>query len=196
MQISSNLKTLIEAGYTQYCRKIKYLVGKRINTNSVEILEDYIKEQRSYVESYCAKHNIDLVNIITSNADDKATLGLSLIENEIMTMIGTKSKYDSELKPLNIKTERILNGVQNAGWLALFNSPNNLAWFVKRTDKIIECLDSNNKWYDFIIQTVETIKGNWIDPQSVKPNLDDYWQLMDLEVPDEVKDLVLFHSGN
>ena len=66
-----------------------------------------------------------------------------------------------------------------------------MAWFVKRTDKVIENLDSDNKWYDFIVRTVETIKANWIDPQSVKPNLDDYWQLMDLEVPDEVKDLIV-----
>ncbi len=91
---------------------------------------------------------------------------------------------------------RITNGIEDCPWLALLNSPNNLAWFVKRTDKVVECLDSNNKWYDYVVQTIENIKDNWIDPQSVKPDLDDYWQLMDLAVPDEVKDLILKSSGN
>ena len=141
-----------------------------------------------------------------NEVEAKQSIALNIIENDIMTALGSKSRYDDEIKllyavaptgqQLGIKPIRITNGIENAGWLALFNSPNNLAWFVKRTDKVIEYLDSNNKWYDFIVQTVDNIKANWIDPQSVKPNLDDYWQLMDLAVPDEVKDLIVKQSGN
>lgn len=126
-----------------------------------------------------------------NDVEVKQKVALTIIENDIMTALGSKSKYDDELKHLGIKTIRITNGIEDCPWLTLFNSPNNLQWFVKRTDKVVENLDSNNKWYDFIVQTIETIKYNWIDPQSVKPNLDDYWQLMDLEVPEEVKDLVV-----
>ncbi len=197
MEISNNIFELIEAGYKQHCEVISALVYERLNVPADEIFSRLFREHRGVVDTYCDKKSIDLASVLeANNIEVKQNIGLSIIENDIMTTLSSKSKYDDELKQLGIKTIRITNGIENAGWLALFNSPNNLAWFVKRTDKVIECLDSNNKWYDFIVQTIETIKANWIDPQSVKPNLDDYWQLMDLEVPDEVKDLVLFHSGN
>ena len=197
MNISNNILELIKAGYKQHCDGISALVDERLNVPANEIFSRLFKEHRGVVNTYCDKYGIDLASVLEANdVEVKQSIALNIVENDIMYALGSKSKYDSEIKQLGIKTIRITNGIENCPWLALFNSPNNLAWFVKRTDKVIECLDSNNKWYDFIVQTVETIKDNWIDPQSVKPSLDDYWQLMDLEVPDEVKDLVLFHSGN
>ena len=207
MEISNNILELIEAGYKQHCEGITKLVEERLNVPAVEIFSRLFKEHRGVVNAYCDKYNIDLASVLEANdMEVKQKVALSIIENDIMTALGSKSRYDDEIKllyavaptgqQLGIKPIRITNGIENAPWLALFNSPNNLAWFVKRTDKVIECLDPNNKWYDFIVQTVETIKDNWIDPQSVKPNLDDYWQLIDLEVPDEVKALVVKSSGN
>ena len=192
MEISNNILELIEAGYKQHCDSISLLVYERLNVPADEIFSRLFKEHRGVVNAYCDKYGIDLASVLEANdVEVKQSIALNIISNDIMTMLGTKSKYDDELRDLGIKTIRITNGIEECPWLALFNSPNNLAWFVKRTDKVIECLDPNNKWYDFIVQTVETIKANWIDPQSVKPNLDDYWQLMDLEVPDEVKDLIV-----
>lgn len=206
MEISNNILELIEAGYKQHCDGITKLVEERLNVPAVDIFSRLFKEHRGVVNAYCDKYNIDLASVLEANdIEVKQRVALSIIENDIMTALGSKSRYDDELKQLgsqspterrSIKTIRITNGIENCPWLALFNSPNNLAWFVKRTDKVIECLDPNNKWYDFIVQTVETIKDNWIDPQSVKPNLDDYWQLRDLAVPDEVKALVVKSSGN
>ena len=192
MEISTNILELIEAGYKHHCNRISQLVYERLNVPAVEIFSRLFREHRGIVNSYCDKHEIDLASVLEANeVEVKQSIALNIIGNDIMTMLGTKSKYDDELRDLGIKTIRITNGIEECPWLTLFHSPNNLAWFVKRTDKVIECLDPNNKWYDFIVQTVETIKANWIDPQSVKPNLDDYWQLMDLEVPEEVKDLIV-----
>lgn len=192
MEISNNILELIEAGYKQHCDGISKLVDERLNVPADEIFSRLFKEHRGVVNAYCDKYDIDLASVLEANdIEVKQNIGLSIIENDIMTALGSKSKYDDEIKQLGIKTIRITNGIEDCPWLTLFNSPNNLAWFVKRTDKVIECLDPNNKWHDFIVQTIETIKANWIDPQSVKPNLDDYWQLMDLEVPEEVKDLVV-----
>ncbi|MBE9047608.1 hypothetical protein IQ255_24920 [Pleurocapsales cyanobacterium LEGE 10410] len=192
MEISNNILELIEAGYKQHCDSISTLVYERLNVSADQIFSRLFKEHRGVVNAYCDKHDIDLASVLeANNIEVKQDIGLSIIENDIMTALGSKSKYDDEIKQLGIKTIRITNGIEDCPWLTLFNSPNNLAWFVKRTDKVIEYLDPNNKWYDFIVQTIETIKDNWIDPQSVKPNLDDYWQLMDLEVPEEVKDLVV-----
>lgn len=196
MNISSNLKTLIKSGYSQHCDDIKDLVDKRISSNGADILKDYIKKSRGYVESYCNKHNIDLLSILNGSREDKNKLGLSLIENEIMFLFRNKGQYDNELKTLNIKTERILNGIEDAPWLILFGSPNNLAWFVKRTDKVIECLDPDDEWTEFIIETIENIKVDWIDPQSVKPDLEKYWALMNMPLDEEVKERVVFPSGN
>jgi len=207
MEISNNILQLIEAGYKQHCEHISTLVYERLNVPAVDIFSRLFKEHRGVVNAYCAKYGIDLASVLEANeVEVKQSIALSIVENEIMTALGTKSRYDDEIKllytvaptrqQLGIKPIRITNGIENSAWLALFSSPNNLAWFVKRTDKVLECLDSNNNWYDFIVQTIETIKANWIDPQSVKPNLDDYWQLMDLKVPDEVKDLMVKSSGN
>ena len=185
------LKPVIERGYSEICADIKSLVMRRIEVEGVDILAEYISSDRKYVESYCSKYNIDLVEVLTGNEKYKGSLGIRLIENKIMTLLASKSKYDAEIKGLGISPIRITNGIEDCPWLALFNSPNNLAWFVKRTDKFIEGLDCNHKWYDYIVQTIETIKDNWIDPQSVKPDLESYQILMELEVDEPVKDLVV-----
>jgi hypothetical protein len=189
------LKPVIERGYSEICADIKELVIRRIEIKGAVILTNYVSEDRNYVEGYCTKHNIDLINVLTGNEEYKEEVGLKLIENEIMTLLASKSKYDDEIKQLKISPIRITNGIENAPWLALFDSPNNLQWFVKRSNQVIESLP-NNKWYEYICKTIETIKANWVDPQSVIPNLGDYQQLMDLKVPDEVKDLVVKPSGN
>ena len=189
------LKPLIEDGYRNHCEEIKELVLKRVQYSGSVLLEDYIADDRGYVEGYCNRHNIDLVAVLTGSEEYKGEIGLRLIENQIMFLLGSKSKYDTEIKSLSISPIRITNGIEDAPWLALFNSPNNLAWFVKRTDKFIESLDCNHKWYDYIVQTISNIKDMWIDPQSVKPNIEDYHALMNLEVDEPVKDLVVKHSG-
>ncbi len=200
MEISNNILELIEAGYKQHCDSISTLVDERLNVPADEIFSRLFKEHRGVVNAYCDKYAIDLASVLeANNVEVKQSIALNIVENDIMYALGSKSKYDGEIKQLGIKTIKITNGIEDCPWLALFNSPNNLAWFVKRTDKVIECLDRDypdNKWYDYVVQTIETIKDNWIDPQSVKPDLDDYWQLMDLAVPDEVKDLILKSSGN
>lgn len=192
MEISNNILELIEAGYKQHCERITKLVYERLNIPAEEIFSRLFKDHRGVINAYCDRYTVDLASILEANdIEVKQRIALSIIENDIMTALGSKSKYDDEIKQLGIKPIRITNGIEECPWLTLFNSPNNLAWFVKRTDKVIEGIQSNNKWYDFIVETIETIKANWIDPQSVKPNIDDYWQLMDLEVPEEVKDLVV-----
>ena len=185
------LKPVIERGYSEICADIKSLVMRRIEVEGVDILAEYISSDRKYVESYCSKYGVDLVEVLTGDEECKGKIGLRLVENEIMTLLASKSKYDAEIKSLGISPIRITNGIEDCPWLALFNSPNNLAWFVKRTDKFIEGLDCNHKWYDYIVQTIETIKDNWIDPQSVKPDLESYQVLMELEVDEPVKDLVV-----
>lgn len=185
------LKPVIERGYSEICADIKSLVMKRIETDSADLLAEYISSDRKYVESYCNKCNIDLVEVLTGDEESKGKIGLRLVENEIMTLLASKSKYDTEIKSLGISPIRITNGIEYCPWLTLFNSPNNLAWFVKRTDKFIEGLDCNHKWYDCILQTIETIKANWIDPQCVKPDLKSYQVLMKLEVDEPIKDLLV-----
>ena len=185
------LKPVISRGYREICNDIQELVMRRIEASSVDILADYITSNRAYVESYCNKYGIYLVEVLTGREEYKGKVGLKLIENEIMSLLGDKSRYDTEIKSLSISPIRITNGIENCGWLALFNSPNNLAWFVKRTDKFIESLDTNNEWYDYIVDTISNIKDNWIDPQNVKPDVEMYHALMALEVDEPVKDLLV-----
>ncbi|MEM8720988.1 MAG: hypothetical protein AAGE84_17105 [Cyanobacteria bacterium P01_G01_bin.39] len=185
------LKPVIKRGYKEICNDIQLLVMRRIEVSSVDILADYITNDRAYVERYCSKYGIDLVEVLTGDEECKVSLGLRLIENEIMSLLGDKSRYDTEIKSLGISPVRITNGIENCGWLALMNSPNNLAWFVKRTDKFIEAIDPNNEWYDYIVDTISNIKDNWIDPQNVKPDIEMYHALMALEVDEPIKDLLV-----
>ena len=188
------LKPVISRGYSEICNDIQKLVMRRIEASSIDILADYITDDRGYVENYCNKYGIDLVEVLTGSEEVKGKVGLRLIENEIMSLLGDKSRYDTEIKSLSISPIRITNGIENCGWLALFSSPNNLAWFVKRTDKFIESLEQNersNEWYDYIVDTISNIKDNWIDPQNVKPDIEMYHALMALEVDEPVKDLLV-----
>ena len=185
------LKPVIERGYREICNDIQELVMRRIEASSVDVLADYIADDRKYVEGYCGRHNIDLVEVLTGSEEAKGDLGLRLVENKIMYLLGAKSKYDTEIKCLSISPIRITNGIENAPFIALFNSPNNLAWFVKRTDKFIDAIDPNNEWYDYIVDTIGNIKDNWIDPQCVKPDIEMYQALMALEVDEPVKDLLV-----
>ena len=47
------LKPLIEDGYKDHCDEIRELVMRRINYDGVILLEDYIANERGYVESGC-----------------------------------------------------------------------------------------------------------------------------------------------
>ena len=184
--------------YKQHCNRIEVLVHERLNVPAVEIFSRLFKEQRGNVNAYCDKYDIDLASIL--EADDieaKQKIGLSIIEDNIEALVRIKSRFEDECKQQSIhfKPIKITNGIEDCPWLTLFNSPNDLKWFARRTNMIIESLDPNNEYYDSIFKTIEKIKDKWIDPQSVIPNIDDYWHLKDLTVPERVEDLVVKHSG-
>jgi hypothetical protein len=190
------LMPLVERGYAEVCADLKELVMRRIEVSSEIILADYISEDRGYVDEYCASHNIDLVNVLTGNKEYKKEVGLKLIECEIFSLLDCKKKYDSEIKQLGISPIRITNGLENAPWFALFNNPDTSNKFTHRSNKFIDALDSKNKWYEPICELIQDIRNNKADPELLVPKLDDYWELMQSEVPDEVKDLMVKISGN
>ncbi len=108
MEISNNILELIEAGYKQHCDGISTLVDERLNVPAVDIFSRLFKEHRGVVNAYCDKYAIDLASVLQANeVEAKQSIALNIIENDIMTMLGSKSRYDGEIKPLGIKTIRI-----------------------------------------------------------------------------------------
>lgn len=198
MEISNNILELIETGYKQHCDDISALVHERLNIPAEEIFSRYFKEHRGVLDSYCDKHNIDLASMLEANdVESKRTIGLALIEDDIRLKLGKKSMYDTDLKQSGInKHIRITNGIENAPWLALFNNPINLQWWSKNTSKVLENLQCSEKQYNYIVKAVEVIKAHWVDPQSTRPDREAYWELMEMEVPDEIRKLILKFSGN
>lgn len=49
MELSNNIKHLIDLGYEQECNLLQELVDRRINTEASTILDDYIQNERAYV---------------------------------------------------------------------------------------------------------------------------------------------------
>lgn len=195
--LSNNIIKLIEIGYEAHCSCIQTLVNERLNSPAEEIFSRYFKEQRDSVNDYCKKTNIDLLAVLeANNIEVKRQVGLALIEDELRFSLGTKSKYDSEFQELGItKKVQITNGIENAPWLALFNSPVSLQWWSKNTSKVMDKLSCTDKQFNYISTVVERIKANWIDPQQTRPDREAYWQLMELKVTDEIKQLILKQPG-
>ena len=122
---------------------------------------------------------------------------LKLIENQIAKTCDEKTEIDAELRNIDFNIEQSLtNGIENCPWLALFDSPKNLIWFNRKTKKVLDNIDPNHKYYDWLVKTVDNIKQGWVNPKDLAPDLDDYYQLVDLELPEEIKELVVKHSGN
>ena len=199
MNISNNILELIEAGYKQHCAEIKSLVDERLNIPAEELFSRLFKEHRDVVDAYCDKKSIDLAAVLEANdVETKKAIGLYIIEDDIRAKLAKKSRYDTEFKNLGINNMhiRITNGIENSPWLALFNNPVNLQWWSKNTSKVIEKLVCSEKQYNYIVAVVESIKNNWVDPQSTRPDREAYWELMEMEVPEEVKDIVVKSAGN
>lgn len=117
MEISTNILELIEAGYEQHCERISTLVYERLNVPAEEIFSQLFKEQRGVVNAYCGKYGIDLASVLeASEVEVKQGIALNIIENDIMYALGSKSKYDNEIKELGIKTIRITNGIEDCPW--------------------------------------------------------------------------------
>ena len=196
MKLSSKIGRLINLGYKQECNLWQELVNRRINTDASVILDDYIQNERAYVENYCQENSIDLVSELSSK-DSKRRLGLQLIENQIAKTRDAKTEVDAELKNIDFNIKQSLtNGIENCPWLALFNSPKTLLSFKRRSSKVLANLNPNHKYYGWLVETINNIKEGWIDPQDLVPDLDDYYQLADLELPEEIKELVVKQSGN
>ena len=197
MELSNNIKNLISLGYEQECNLLQELVNRRINTDASTILDDYIQNERSYVDNYCQENDLDLVSELNS-INSKRSLGLKLIENQIFTILDVKSKVDAELSNIDFNSETICltNGIEDCPWLALFNSPKNRGWFNRRTSQVLDNIDPNHKYYGWLVETINNIKQGWIDPQDLVPDLDDYYQLAELKLPEEIKELVVKQSGN
>lgn len=197
--ITENLKHLIEVGYKAECNKLKALVMYRIETSSLEIFNDLFENNRSSIEEYCSKNNIDLGSILLRDEKSiKSLIALNIVEASIKTQMYLKRDFDDEIKQLNISPIRITNGAENAPWLKVFKSPNNLQWFSKNSSKVIEALEQeheNQPAFEVIVKTVAQIKDNWCDPQSLVPDLELYRDIMDWEVGPICNELLVKASG-
>jgi hypothetical protein len=174
------------------------LILYRLNTKGVEIFEDLLETSREVVEDYCKSNSIDLLKVCNSkDTIAKEMIGLKIIEINILEGITIKAKKDVEIKQLGLTPYVITNKVEEAPWLKLFNSPLAPQWWTKNTNFIIN--DEHCKehpGYEKLVRVSKAIHDQWIRPQEVLPNIEAYNELMSLSVPQEVQDLINFHSGN
>lgn len=193
-----HLDRVIQKGYTSECDYISELIDKRIFTRGDHILSEYINEERDFVNLYCDKKDIDLALILNSSVELKADLGIKLIDADIKERLTIKQATETEIKELGIKTIKFAeftNGIELCPWLTLMGSPTDLKWWTRRTNSLIDKLDPNNKYYDWTITTINNIRDNWVAPELTRPDIEDFHLLYNLELPDEVRDYIVFHSG-
>lgn len=196
MEISSNLKSLIREGYNLHCNKVKSLMDDYIHSDGLELLESYLTEDRRYVESHCKDRDVDLISVLMGPEDEKSSLGKSLVKAKMLDELKLKSAYDAEVEAVGIKTVQFTNGIEQAPWLALFGSPLDLKWFTRNSNNIIKEIDHDEPYRDALVNAVEAIRSNWVDPQKVAPDLKKYHDLMSRNVPGQISELVAKHSGN
>jgi len=188
----------LQRGYDLSCLEFQELILYRLNTDGVEIFEDLLETAREVVENYCSCNSIDLLKVCNSrDTIAKGIIGLKIIEIQIHEGIATKAKKDVEIKELGLKTYNISNKIEEAPWLKLFNSPLVPQWWTKNTNLIISnesCKE--HPGYKKLVNVTKAIRDQWIKPENILPDIEAYNELMSLSVPQEVQDLVNFHSGN
>lgn len=188
----------LQKGYDASCKELQDLIIYRLNTRGAEIFKDLFDTQRHLVDEYCAENDLDLA--LVAMQKDKTTqvnIGLEIIEAQIHQKLKEKIakdkliKEDTIIKELGLKCYVISNGIENAPWLKLFNSPLSLQWWTKNTSEIINNCDKEHIGYEKLVRVVNAIRDNWIKPQDVLPDIEAYNELMNFQVPEEVKDLVV-----
>lgn len=188
----------LQKGYDASCKELQDLIIYRLNTRGAEIFKDLFDTQRHLVDEYCAENDLDLA--LVAMQKDKTTqvnIGLEIIEAQIHQKLKEKIakdkifKEDTLIKELGLKCYVISNGIENAPWLKLFNSPLSLQWWTKNTDLVLKESNVNHPGYEKLVRVVNAIKVNWIKPQDVLPDIEAYNELMSFQVPEEVKDLVV-----
>ena len=197
MEITENLKGLIEVGYSKHCEELNLVIQTRLNSSPIDIFDGYFEEERERVQDYCTNNNLDLFIVLKEDdIEVKSNIAYRLIEMDILILVRLKGSYDKDLKRLNITTQKTTNAIENCEWLAMFGSRDNLQWFSRDSKKLLEQCDKSHKWHEWTVAQVEAIKSNWIDPHDILPDVEKYQALMNKEVPTQVRELLTFPSGN
>ena len=198
----SILNEMIVRGYQSLRSEIHDLVTVRLEANLVDLYDNYYREYPKDVLKASNELGIDFLDSNTNIVEAKEEVALFLIEEDIKTKLTQKKGYDEVLKEqdINLKTadKRILNGIQESEWFKLFDAPLGHNWFSQNANKLLDSCDEANENYPKLEKMIENIKSNWnnIDPQEPLPSIKHYKNLINKQVPDGIKDLIVKPTGN
>lgn len=198
----SILNEMIVKGYQSLRSEIHDLVKVRLEANLVDLYDNYYREYPKDVLKASNELGIDFLDSNTNIVEAKEEVALFLIEEDIKTKLTQKKGYDEVLKEqdINLKTadKRILNGIQESEWFKLFDAPLGHNWFSQNANKLLDSCDKANENYPKLEKMIENIKSNWnnIDPQEPLPSIKHYKNLINKQVPDGIKDLIVKPTGN
>ena len=192
------LINMLMDAYNSHCDELQKVIECRLTTDGVDLFNGYLDEERERVSQHCDSKGLDLLEIIrTANTETQSNIGYRLIKKDIYDLIHRKEAEDYILKEYNLTPRKITNGIETESvWLKILGSPRNLQWFTKNTDKVLEACDKEDKWYQWTYDQIEAIKANWIKPNDILADVEDFQALVEKELPNGARDLLTFQSGN
>jgi len=187
------LINMLMDAYSSHCDELQKVIECRLITNGVDLFNGYLDEERERVSRHCESKGLDLLEIIrTADTETQSDISYRLIKKDIYDLIHRKEAEDIILKEYNLTPRKITNGIETkSDWLKVFGSPRNLQWFTKNTDKVLEACDLEDRWYQWTYDQIEAIKANWIKPSDILADVEDYKALVNKELPEGARDLLV-----
>lgn len=187
------LKQIVLIGYEAHRSQLQTLIRIRLDktTNFIKLFDNYKSTHAkdlleiSGVSEGMLEHLVD---------DVKKDFALKILENKIKLEVSIKKKFDEQMRIQGLATYGITNGMENSPWFKAFGSPTSLKGFSQNTNKLRECLAR----FDVAIELIDKIKQNWkdVDPQEPLCPIDDWQDLFDYKVPEDIQIQITKHSGN
>jgi hypothetical protein len=197
--ISKETKEALELGYKTQCDILKELVTRRLNKPGNEILLQYIKDNKTFVDDYCAKHRIDHW-VVMQDKQAMFDLGEALITKDIQLKTLNKQIIDKDLESLEIKTISLENDINTKSvWLSKFGAARNNKELSHRSNKILRSPNIPTEIAEEITKAVEFIKDKYtkdLEPNTLRPDSSLYWDIVEYPMSAECEQYISKFSGN
>ena len=186
---------LIEIGNKEDAARLEALVTKRLNTNADEILADYIRTERSYVDKYCLDKGIDQM-LVMSNKGAMIELGMALITKDIKDRTLLKAQQDIELKKLGIETISITNEIETKSkWMRFLDGPKTAKGLNRKLNKFINSEGVDPSIVEELKEAQTFLNDNFIDMDKLRPDINKYWDVVEYTMSEECEGYLLKYSG-
>ena len=195
--VTETLNRLIEIGYQNDCKELEALVSRRLTVNADDILKGYLKTERSYVDDYCSANGIDQW-VVMDNKQAMIDLGTALITSDIKHRTFRKAEQDKEFAALKLGITPIslTNGIETKSkWMRFLDGPKHLRWVNRKLNDFLAIKGADPSVVEELEAAKVFIGENYISPDTLRPDINKYWDAIEYPMSDECEAFLLKYSG-